>query len=125
MEETRFKKGDCVKLIDNMTSPIMKIYHIEVDKLRNKSLDTIDGIEQAARPIHCFWFNSQNDYCKAQFDKRELIITKPVERKLWNTRGISNYAVSELDDFNTEPIVQDKVVYSQGYAKITDEEYKY
>ncbi len=124
MEETRFKKGDCVKLIDNMTSPIMKIYHIEVDKLRNKSLDVIDGIEQAARPIHCFWFNSQNDYCKAQFDKRELMITKAVERKLW-TRGISNYAVSELDDFNTEPMVQDKVVYSQGYRKVTDEEYKY
>lgn len=125
MEETRFKKGDCVKLIDNMTSPIMKIYHIEVDKLRNKSLDVIDGIEQAARPIHCFWFNNQNDYCKAQFDKRELMITKAVERKLWS-RGISNYALSELDndDYTGDLPQLDKEVYSPAYAKL-NEEYKY
>jgi|JI8StandDraft_2_1071088.scaffolds.fasta_scaffold643618_1 hypothetical protein len=75
----RYKKGDIVKVLGLPNAPEMRIEHIDVEKIRNRTKEFIDGVEQEGRPVSCIWFDKNGILYERKFNQRDLfvVIAKP------------------------------------------------
>jgi BMFP domain-containing protein YqiC len=104
MENNWIKKGDLVKM-KGIRSPEMRVYHIDIEVLKNRTKAMYEGLEQNARPIYVTWFDKQDVLHRESFNEKDLIVCKAREIKPFSLKNIyDRYEDTSFDlDFTTKP----------------------
>jgi hypothetical protein len=103
-ENQRYKKGDIVKVLGLPYAPEMRIEHIDVDKIKSKSKEVIDGVEQESRPIACIWFDRDGRIYERKFNLRDLSIVQAKPRLKFKyplmNKDVESNRYFDIDDTN-------------------------
>ena len=76
----RYKKGDIVKVLGLPNAPEMRIEHIDVESIKNRKKEFINGFEQEGRPVNCIWFDKDGRIYERSFNPKDLFVSQAKPR---------------------------------------------